>query len=1094
MSKRIFISLLSGLIVLALCAGATRSYAAENVDRSKPKSLNKTTLNDIYTEFTINNLFNFYSNTGDGSVNPVTGQSGFEFPKGSGKTATFEDGIVWGGFHKGRLVGGVPTPKVGGSTYHRGLQAGAILTPGGALESQPPVADDPTLPKYHPYKVRPDVTPSTPFANVKDKLDAEAALIARYYSVSSQSLYDQYVADWNEWPAKDGAPAPYTDVNHDGKYDPKVDIPGADQTIYYVANDCNNNLAQSLYGSPTIGLEMHRTIWGYNQSGSLGNTVFESSLIINKSGASLDSAFFVQWADVDLGDAGDDYAGCDVARNLGYTYNGKAIDATYGKAVPATGYVFFQGPVIQSGNPADTAIFRLHKISGAKNLAMTTFVFFINSNATYTDPVFGTGGDVQWYRLMNGLISGTGGAFINPLTNQPSKFTLDGDPVAGTGWLDGTFGLVPGDRRQCSVTGPFTLANGDTQEVVVAHLVGLGNDRISSVAVMKWYSDLAQNNYNSLFNIPSPPPTPRPVLVDSLDGQVGLTWVDTTITGVRIETFNSGGYKFEGYNVYQFPTPSADLNGAFRVATYDIIDAITTIFDDVYDASTGYVINKPVEFGTDSGVKRSFLTSTDAVKSGAPLANGSPYYFGVTSYSYNAGAKPTHLESAPDLITVTPHGTNPGQRLNASPNQAVTPTHSAGISTATVSVNVVDPTRVLPDDYQIDVVVTDSIFNNDLGMNVANPRWQLTNKTTGKLVMYPSLDFSTINEAQIREGIKVGIVGAPYYTYGKELGKRTWTGPTDYNFTRVNPGSGVAGDISEHDGIYVGNDFFGIGLLNPPDVHSSIAVEFTKPGQGQNAYDFLRSPGLGSTTSKFIGYFPQPFKVWELNLDGSHKRQIDWVFMEASDFSAPSRYDSVWAPGPSASNREYWFAVAETYSASAKAKYAGTTLGSLLALDSVVWSGWMTIADETLPIYQDGDVWTLTATNIVTAQDKWTFSTKALAPTGSLAVAQADVAKVNVFPNPYIGFNPLERDKYNRFVTFSHLPQSATIRIFNLAGVLVRTLMKNSPDQFLQWDLRNESGFPVAAGMYIVYVDMGAIGTKTLKLGVIPEQQYIDRW
>jgi hypothetical protein len=188
--------------------------------------------------------------------------------------------------------------------------------------------------------------------------------------------------------------------------------------------------------------------------------------------------------------------------------------------------------------------------------------------------------------------------------------------------------------------------------------------------------------------------------------------------------------------------------------------------------------------------------------------------------------------------------------------------------------------------------------------------------------------------------------------------------------------------------------------------------------------------------------------------------------------------------------------MAETYTPTPKAKYtaAGATLGGVAAQDSIVWSGWHTLTDVTKTAYVTGDVWQLIATNIVTAQDKWTFSTKATAPTSSTAAAQADVTKLNVFPNPYIGFNPLERDKYNRFVTFSHLPQKATIRIFNLAGVLVRTLQKDTPDQFFQWDLRNENGFPAAAGMYIVYVDMGNLGTKTLKLGLIPELQYIDRY
>jgi len=111
------------------------------------------------------------------------------------------------------------------------------------------------------------------------------------------------------------------------------------------------------------------------------------------------------------------------------------------------------------------------------------------------------------------------------------------------------------------------------------------------------------------------------------------------------------------------------------------------------------------------------------------------------------------------------------------------------------------------------------------------------------------------------------------------------------------------------------------------------------------------------------------------------------------------------------------------------------------------------------------------------------------------ALAKADADRVNVFPNPYVGFNVQEANKYERFVTFTHLPRNATFRVFNLAGVLVRTLQKSDPSQFFQWDLRNESGFPVGAGMYIVYIDMPDVGkAKVLKLGVIPEQQYLDKW
>jgi hypothetical protein len=113
--------------------------------------------------------------------------------------------------------------------------------------------------------------------------------------------------------------------------------------------------------------------------------------------------------------------------------------------------------------------------------------------------------------------------------------------------------------------------------------------------------------------------------------------------------------------------------------------------------------------------------------------------------------------------------------------------------------------------------------------------------------------------------------------------------------------------------------------------------------------------------------------------------------------------------------------------------------------------------------------------------------------------AKADVTKINVFPNPYYGFNRAETSKSTRFVQFNHMPVNAEVRIFNLAGALVRGLVKSDPTQYFTWDLNNSNGLPVASGLYIVYMTLkdasGAdLGTKTLKLVVIQEQQYLDNF
>jgi hypothetical protein len=80
-------------------------------------------------------------------------------------------------------------------------------------------------------------------------------------------------------------------------------------------------------------------------------------------------------------------------------------------------------------------------------------------------------------------------------------------------------------------------------------------------------------------------------------------------------------------------------------------------------------------------------------------------------------------------------------------------------------------------------------------------------------------------------------------------------------------------------------------------------------------------------------------------------------------------------------------------------------------------------------------------------------------------------------------------------VTFSHLPPKATIRIFNLAGVMVRRIDKATSSQFEQWDLKNEEGLPVGSGMYLAHIEMPDLGVnKILKIAVVQEQQILDRY
>jgi hypothetical protein len=70
---------------------------------------------------------------------------------------------------------------------------------------------------------------------------------------------------------------------------------------------------------------------------------------------------------------------------------------------------------------------------------------------------------------------------IDPTTNAETKFMYNGDPVNDTGWVQTSWG----DRRFLFSAGPFTLAPGDTQEVVEAIIISQGASDVLSVASLR---------------------------------------------------------------------------------------------------------------------------------------------------------------------------------------------------------------------------------------------------------------------------------------------------------------------------------------------------------------------------------------------------------------------------------------------------------------------------------------------------------------------------------------------------------------------------------------------------------------------------------
>jgi len=1226
------------------------------------------------TSLNINNISTYFFNNGISDISSA-GNSGLVYPKGSGKTAVFTSGLLWGA-----RVAGDPDPRVGGTAYRTGLQPGKVLPDG--------TADTPTLDKYRVYRVRTDIAPGSD-PNVD--LSTEAALDG----LTELEVRNQYELDWIEWPADLGAP--YFDVNGNGTYDYANDIPGvygADQTIWYVANDLNSQQSTYLYGANPLGIECQVTIWAYNQSGALGSTYFRKYKVINTTNRTanpitFEDMYFSMFSDVDLGDAGDDFVGVDTTLSLQFCYNASATDATYNPLPPpAVGFDFFQGPLLTGvagedknrngiDDASDYGIFNNQRVGPGKiNLPMTAAYYFANGDDNIGDPPQGEiQGSREFYNFFQGKFGISGAPFIDLKTGEPTTYALNGDPQARTGWLDGVQ-LPAGDRRQGSSSGPFTMAPGDTQEVVVAEIVAgaiPGVDRLSALGLLKFYDAQAQVAYDNFFDLPTAPPAPE-VTVTALDGEIILDWSKNTAKVEATETFSKKGHSFQGYNIYQLPTASSQVSEGFRVATYDLVDGVGKISDLVFDVKTGSVIKSPVQFGNDTGIKRFISIKNDAVDGGVPLVNGIRYYFAVTAYSYNPdlAAVPNNLENPIAILTVVPQTSNPGVVYGDESGSDITIVHE-GTADGNTAVSIVDPAATTGHDYEVYFTQRQEVltFEGDWIPAGVENRMRKPGDLTGSsisigaawtpLASEVELNFAldlvsptnawadgvtitlpagmTIVSADSFEAgggmivpevtgneIKMGLTNGELTQNGIFHGGETWsiivntfTPPVDiawrvhddgytdpvgpivdatgivtistigelrlakyWNLRDVNTGttllenqSIIAGedifpkrnDLTSSqlnptttadpivDGFQIGVDIgyaapITISANNEPTINGETDFSFSASqvwwdSDNFNVCDFMRfgyADGTANTSLPLYGgaggtldinllqqdlefrftgeladtvingntitytksggsiatlfgasgysladhpFNPNPgvdqsiairipFEVW--NVDDN--QQVNLVIWDRAGNPTVSG-GSVWLQ----TNRVYTWIVNTPYSPNL-IDVTSQTVAENATWNMVFYRSLHTVGDIVRVNYDNP---------VQIGVDKYLFSTAGSSFSNELAKTQVD--KINVFPNPYYGVNTEELNKYNKFVTFSHLPEKAVVRIFNLAGIHVRTLNKDDLGQFMRWDLANSAGLPVASGLYIAYIDLPDLGkTKILKIAIIQEQQILDRF
>lgn len=475
--KKIFLCLIFFLLV---------QLQARSVTYLSPNKVFSANGWNNYTLFNINNWFYWQTNDGVSGHNPFNGNAGGIYPKNMAPV------IYIDGFIIGVNLDTEDMPiRVSGRTYRTGMIPGNI---------------DNVSHSQRIYRIRPDWKSLTFYDLIEDAAALYNINTADVTNEMTEEVYNQYASDWKGWPVDLGAP--FVDVNQNGIYDPildangypdasKGDYPGlvnANQVIWYVMNDSDEDKMVSFYGSKPIGFELQVTVWSMPYA-PFQDVIFKKFKLKYNGEYHSNETRIGFFGDLDIGDYSDDLVGCDPSLNLGYTYNGATDDIDFAPFLlppPAVGFMY------------------LPELSSDPEIQQLNSFGYFSAGGQWSDPPFGVyDGTLSWFNLLRGYEPNENidnptpmKHMSGPLVGQPTFFPFDGDPemdpYGNNSDIDGRGNAEhPGDRRMVITLPAFEMDPGDEMAFTFAILGKIGVNNLNSVTQLK---ELAQSVHQELQN------------------------------------------------------------------------------------------------------------------------------------------------------------------------------------------------------------------------------------------------------------------------------------------------------------------------------------------------------------------------------------------------------------------------------------------------------------------------------------------------------------------------------------------------------------------------------------------------------------------
>ncbi len=386
----------------------------------------------------------------------------------------------------------------------------------------------------------------------------------------------------------------------------EVDLLYGDQTIWWVYNDKGNIHTET--NAAALGFEIRAQAFAFTANDEVNNMTFNNYRILNRSTFRLRDTYFGTWFDADLGNPFDDIIGSDIARGLGYVYNGDNDDEGalgYGNNPPAVGFDFFQGPFADYFNGLDDdrdgcvdgvlidgqCVAEDPTVGINERIIMSGFMYYNNASnfngpSGTTDP----NNAQEFYNLLNSIWkdgrplvierpSGKGdtrngdGYSLDPALVQ-TRFAYPGlsidttgayEPFTPTDWWESPNNQA--DKRGLHCAGPFSLAPGALNFITTGSVWArnfASQDLFASVNDVIVADDKAQQLFDNCFQVLDGPFTPDLEIIE-LDQELVINILNPFNT-------NTVGYSQRDPRIPPNPNWNAtQLDSALRAGYFNYV-------------------------------------------------------------------------------------------------------------------------------------------------------------------------------------------------------------------------------------------------------------------------------------------------------------------------------------------------------------------------------------------------------------------------------------------------------------------------------------------------------------------------------------------